>query len=577
MQNDSSKLNTIEFRRATFDTVTDALDYAARGSNGLFFYSSRARLEFSLSYSDLQIRAKNIAARLCCITEPNDRVGLIAETSPDFAIMFFACQYAGVLPVPISMPTSLGGKDIYKDQIRRIGKTAGLNLLLAPSSMLSLVSEAMANSKVRIGELSGASLPPRNADLRPFGKDDNCYVQFSSGSTSSPKGILGSQQSVTANCRAIMTRLEATSEDRVCSWLPLYHDMGLIGHFITPLMCQLSIDYLSPQSFARLPSSWLKIISENKATFSYSPSFGYEICAKRWREAFDLDLSHWRVAGIGGDMVRKEALDLFTNTFSSHGFSSKAYVASYGLAESTLAVSFNSPGTGINSDLVDAQVMGETQEASSASETTKPYQRRTFVSCGNALPELEIKVCDEDGVPLIDRQVGRILVRGSSVSPGILDENRGVVPLTDENGWLDTGDLGYWLDGEIVITGRHKDLILFNGRNIWPQDIEWTAEKVGGPQISRSAAFELDDQNGENKIYLLAECRSRDSEVRNELVSEITSSVRQLVGAPVSVHLVPNRSLIMTSSGKLSRMRTRNEFKAGKFPTDTPAVETVAN
>lgn len=566
----ASKVNKSVLTPSGGKTLSEALDKAALGDKGLRFYSARAELEYTLSYKDLQQRAKNIAARLSVETQPNDRIGLVADTSPEFAVMFFACQYAGLLPVPISMLSAMGGQDLYKDQIRRIAKTANLHTLFAPGSMLGIIRDALKGSKLRISDLSGADLPPRKVELRPFDENELCYIQFSSGSTSSPKGIVGSQKSVTANCRAILNSLGVTSEDHVCSWLPFYHDMGLIGHFIAPVMANISVDYLSPHSFARLPSSWLKLISENKATFSYSPSFGYEISAKRWRGAHDLDLSHWRVAGIGGDMVRNEALETFASVFEPYGFSSNSYVPSYGLAESTLMVSFKEPGAQILTDEIDAHHMGMTQYALPRRKTADAESTRTFVSCGRAIADHEVKICDDSGRILSEREVGRILVRGDSVSPGLLDEKAGMVSLTDADGWLDTGDLGYWLEGEIVVTGRHKDLILWNGRNIWPQDIEWAAESVGGKHVPRTAAFELSDHKGKSDIYLLAECKSRDMDIREQLVTDMTSSVRQLVGAPVSVLLVPNRSLIMTSSGKLSRMRTRRKFVSGNFPIETP-------
>lgn len=180
-----------------------------------------------------------------------------------------------------------------------------------------------------------------------------------------------------------------------------------------------------------------------------------------------------------------------------------------------------------------------------------------------------MKICDDEGVEVADRVVGRILFRGDSVSPGILDRDEGILSLTDEDGWLDTGDLGYWLDGQLIITGRHKDLILWNGRNIWPQDIEWTAEKAGGRHIPKSAAFKLSDDDGNGHIYLLAECKAREPEQREALLSEVSANVRQTVGAPIEVILVPTKSLIMTSSGKLSRMRTRQKFISGDFELES--------
>ena len=301
MQVRTPNANSIEFNCGGFETLTEALDYAAKGVTGLNFYSVRGELQNVLTYAELQSRAMTMAARLTTETEPGELIGLIAETSPDFAVMFFACQYAGVLPVPISVPVTLGSNEFYKDQLKRICETANLHCLLAPNSILSLAHDALAPTQIQVGNLDGSDLPHAVSELRAFTPEDMCYIQFSSGSTSSPKGIVGSQKSVTTNCRAIQLGLEAGAGDRISSWLPLYHDMGLVGQFLAPMMAQLSVDYIDSHSFARRPSTWLKLISENKATHSYSPSFGYEISAKRWRGG-DLDLSSWRVAGIGGDI-----------------------------------------------------------------------------------------------------------------------------------------------------------------------------------------------------------------------------------------------------------------------------------
>ncbi|MEM7637499.1 MAG: fatty acyl-AMP ligase [Pseudomonadota bacterium] len=564
MQVRTPNANSIEFNCGGFETLSEALDYAANGVTGLNFYSVRGDLECALTYGELRARAVEMAARLTTETEPGELIGLIAETSPDFAVMFFACQYAGVLPVPISVPVTLGSNAFYKDQLKRICETAGLHCLLAPTSILGVAKEALQQSGMQVGNLDGSDFTQTVSDLRPFAADDMCYIQFSSGSTSSPKGIVGSQKSVTTNCRAIQLGLEAGAGDRISSWLPLYHDMGLIGQFLAPMMAQLSVDYIDSHSFARRPSTWLKLISENKATHSYSPSFGYEISAKRWRGG-DLDLSSWRVAGIGGDMVREEALRKFADTFAEHGFCETAFVPSYGLAEATVAVSFSPLHTGFQVDVINSDIMRSQQRAVPANAMTEERNQRALIACGQAIPGHEMKICDDDGNEVDERVVGRIMFRGDSVSPGILDRELGIVPLTDEEGWLDTGDLGYWLNGQLIITGRHKDLILWNGRNIWPQDIEWTAEKAGGRQIPKSAAFKLSDDDGNGHIYLLAECKAREPEQREALLSEVTANVRQTVGAPIEVILVPTRSLIMTSSGKLSRMRTRQKFISGAF------------
>ncbi len=558
-------LSGIPLRLGRFPTVCDALDYAASGRSGINVYAADASLLESVSYSELRERARALAGRLAAFVPPGARIGLVAETSSEFACAFYACQYAGLVPAPISLPAAFGGREVYEQQVRSLAQTADLAAVMAPDGIRDLIVSALGANSAPVIALSGADLPDTCAPLCPHGPEDLCYIQFSSGSTSAPKGVVGTQSSVTANCTAIIRHgLEVREGDRAVSWLPLYHDMGLIGFFIAPMMAQLSIDYLAPTSFGRRPGSWLKLISENRGTLSYSPSFGYDICARRYR-GDQLDLSSWRVAGIGGDMVRERALNAFSDTFGPSGFAPSAFVSSYGLAEATLAVSFTPLDTPPRSDLVDAARMQTEGRAVPASDFTRKDAARSFMSCGKVLPGHEVNICDSLGNPVAEREIGRILVRGPSVSVGYFNADEGIKTSTDAEGFLDTGDIGYWLGEEIVITGRSKDLIFFNGRNIWPQDIEWTAERVGGPDILRCAAFDVDEEGDKPQIMLLAECRSRDTDRRDRLSSEIAAAARSVAGVPVTVEFVPARSLVMTSSGKLSRASSKRKFLERSF------------
>ena len=549
----------------TFQTLCEALDYAAEGHSGVNFYSSDGSLTARLTYRELRQNAKVMAGQLAAAFPREARIGLVAETSADFVTAFMACQYAGMVPAPLGLPAAFGGRKTYEWQVGQMVRQAGLSAVMAPVSIRDILLSALTEKSIPVIDLSGSDLPARTAPALPHGPQDLSYIQFSSGSTSEPKGIVATQASVSANCRAIIQEgLQVVDGDRAVSWLPLYHDMGLVGFFIAPMYSQLSIDFLSPTDFARRPGTWLKLISENRGTLSYSPSFGYELCARRYRgEA--LDLSSWRAAGIGGDMVRSEALSAFTQTFAPTGFDPSAFVSSYGLAEATLAVSFAPLKGGLSTDDIDLARMQTSGRALPASDLTREGTARKFVSSGRPLPSLDLKIVNDTGETLGDRQVGRIIVRGPSIAAGYFRVDQPLQPLTNEDGWLETGDLGYWNEGEIVITGRSKDLILWNGRNIWPQDIEWVAQETGGRNIARSAAFEVQDETGATHILLLAECRSRDEAVRTELSRDISAAARAATGAPVSVELVPIRSLPMTSSGKLSRAATRIGFLAGDF------------
>ena len=556
----------IPLRLGNFNTLTDALDYAATGQSGLNIYASNARLNESLPYSQLRAQAMQMAKRLVPLAPKNTLIGLIAQTSANFVRTFFACQYAGLVPVPMPMPTTMGGKETYLHQISQMCETAKVSALFAPERLLEMLGETLDGLGIPLLNMAAPDLPAPAGDIRPHGKDDLCYIQYSSGSTNDPKGVIGSQHSVTSNCSAIIAHgLQVREGDRAVSWLPLYHDMGLIGFMIAPMMSQLSLDLMAPSDFARRPLTWLELISRNKGTLSYSPSFGFELCVKRWRNDKNFDLSSWRVAGIGGDMVRADALSSFAENFSAHGFSEKSFVPSYGMAEATLAITFTPLGQGAIPDPVDNDRLRRTGDALPASDITQDTAKRNFMLCGKVLPDHELEVRDENGRKLASRKVGRIFVRGPSITPGYYLNEAATRATISEDGWLETGDLGYLLDGQIVITGRSKDLILAHGRNIWPQDLEWAVEGAVTARIGRTAAFPVESENGTDEIVLLVECRSRNRENLIQLHAEASAAARLAANASVRIGLVPLSSLIVTSSGKISRARARQKFVGGGF------------
>ena len=562
-------------RHADFPTLCDALDYAAQCGTGFNFLDGKARLKSTLPYAELRERAMDVAHRLVPLGRKGARVGLCAVTSPDFAVLFFACQYAGFVPAPLPLPVTLGGRSSYERQLQRMTDTGDFAALLCPESMEPIISSALNDFKVPVLTFEAAMELPKGRKLRPFEADDLCYIQYSSGSSSSPKGILGTQLSVTSNCRVIVqSGLQVGEGDRATSWLPLYHDMGLIGFLIAPMMSQLSVDFLDPQDFTRRPITWLQLISDHGGTLSYSPTFGYELCVRRWREDRELDLSSWRGAGIGGDMVRPEPLQEFADVFGPMGFKATAFVPSYGLAETTLAATFAPLGQGLLKHTIDMDRYERTGEAVEASDLTRPEDQRTFVACGTVMPDHQVEIRDFDGTVLGERQVGRICLHGPSLSPGYFRNQVATKAAFTADGWLDTGDLGYWLDGQVVVTGRSKDLILWHGRNIWPQDIEWAAQAAAPHRCGRAAAFSVGGAGDEKSIMLLLECRTRDPELLDEIHKAVTAAIRLEVGVPVHLQLVPRGTMIITSSGKLSRARVKEKFLAGGI-IDLQADETV--
>jgi len=554
----------IPLRHGDFETLCDALDYAATGNTGLNYFDGKARLKETLSYTDLHAKAVEMAKRLVPFAPKDSRIGIAAVSTPEFAVMFFACQYAGLVAAPIPLPVTLGGRSSYERQLQRMADTGDFHALFCPDTMEPIMRSALNDQAIPVMTFGSVEELPKGEAIRPFGKDDLCYIQYSSGSSSSPKGIIGTQASVSANCHGITKYgLAVTETDRATSWLPLYHDMGLIGFMMAPMFSQLSVDYIDPQDFTRRPISWLQLISDHKGTLSYSPTFGYELCVRRWREDRELDLSSWRAAGIGGDMVRPEPLTEFENVFADMGFSNGAFTPSYGLAETTLAATFAPLGQGLLKHTIDMSRYTRTSEAIEASDVTREEDRRTFVACGKVLPDHDIQIRDFDDNILGEKMVGRVCLRGPSVSPGYFRNSQATEASFSKDGWLDTGDAGYWLEDQLVVTGRYKDLILWHGRNIWPQDIEWAAQAAAPHRCGRACAFAIGGAGDEKSIMLLLECRTRDEKLLDEIYTAVTAAIRLEVGVPVHLMLVPRSTMIITSSGKLSRARVKAKYLEG--------------
>ena len=519
-------------------TLCACLDYAAQGETGFNFFNLRGELAASLPYRVLRQEAIDLARKLALRFERGSRIGIVAETSPGFMRTFFACQYAGLIPAPMPLPVNLGGKEGYLIQVRLMIEGANASAAIGPANLKEFLETATADiADVEVLSFDDVDAFDRcEEEILPFQAHEDCYIQYSSGSTSAPKGVIGTQASVNANLHGIVKHgLKLRADDRACSWLPLYHDMGLIGFALSPMSAQRSVDFIATSDFVRRPLLWLRLMSQMKATATYSPSFGYDLSARRAARAEEgsIDLSSVRVAGIGGDMVRPEALNAFTDAFAKFGFDPSAFLPSYGLAEATLAISFTELGKPIEVDYVDMRHYNRSGIAQPASAITSPDHKRGFVLCGKALPGHEIEVRGENGSVLNEREVGRIFIKGPSITPGYYSDEAASEAMFDGD-WLDTGDMGYTLNGQIVITGRAKDLIIVNGRNIWPQDIEWAVENVDGVRQGGVAAFSVDEGKDE-RVVVVAERRGMSPEALEALHRDVARTVQASAGVPAEI------------------------------------------
>ena len=570
----------LAFRRADFQSLPEALDYAAKGVTGFSFYSARAELVATLPYALLREQAIAMARSLIQAgLLPEQRVVLLGDTDPEIITAFFACQYASLIPVVVPIPASLGGREAYVEQLQRLLTSSDASVAMAPPDYLSFLEEAAAglSSSLMTGTPAEfADLPGDAADIRPFGPDDACYFQYSSGSTRWPLGVEVPQRCLMANAHAMAAHgLDSKPGDRGVSWLPLYHDMGLVGFMLAPVLCQLSNDYLATRDFARRSLTWLKLIGDNGCTLSYSPTFGYDLCCRRAENAASLsfDLRSWRAAGIGGDMIQPKVMARFADTFRPHGFDEKAFVASYGMAETTLAVSLAPLNQGLTVDHVDRKRLADAHVALPIDDQTDEEDSRGFAFCGPVLPDHVIEIRGLDGEVLDDRLVGRIFVKGPSIAKGYFGEPEASARVFND-GWLDTGDLGYLVRGEVVITGRSKDLMIVNGRNIWPQDVEWAVEELPGLRRGDVAVFSIEDMDSEPRVVVLVQCRSRDAEQRATLRKEVKATASRVAAVDGEIVLVPPHGLPMTSSGKLSRARAKQNFLDGLYSEKSDATDT---
>jgi fatty-acyl-CoA synthase len=531
------------------------------------FFNGRGEVVCELSYRELRAQAMHAARRLLGLADVNrgDRVALVAETRSEFVILFFACQYAGLVPVPLPATVSLGGREQYLRQLRFLVENSGARAAFATEDFVGLLADATKGLGLALaGRLEDLiERPASKRKLVSTGVDEIAYVQYTSGSTRVARGAVITQRAVMCNLTAIIgDGLGLGPDDRFFSWLPFYHDMGLVGKILVPVASQLPVAYLGTREFAMRPRMWLTLMDRTQATISFGPPFGYELCARRLRDGDGarFDLHRWRVAGVGAEMIRPEALESFVTAVAGSGFNGEAFVPSYGMAEVGLAISFARRDRGVGVDHVDRNDCVRHRRARPVS---KPDQERVpvraFVDCGAPLPGIDVEVRGRNDELLPEREIGTLWVRTKSVMQGYLQQPEATAEVLTSDGWLNTGDLGYLLDGRIFVTGREKDMIIVGGRNFWPQDLEYVAESQESVRTGDSMAFSISDDGGE-RVVLLIQSRELDPEARARLQHTVHAHIKTEFGIHCHVELVDAQALPRTSSGKPSRSQARRMY-----------------
>ncbi len=534
----------------------------------IFHYGNHDEPE-EMSYRDLWQGATRVA---CALWErsvrPGDRVALMLPTGKSYFFSFFGTLLAGAVPVPIYPPTRPSQLEEHLRRHGQILRNAGVRLLIGfeEARRVARLFKLQVPSLQHIvdwSELDKATGTPP-ATLRSG--EDIAFLQYSSGSTGDPKGVVLSHTNLLSNIRAMGKAAEVIPEDVFVSWLPLYHDMGLIGAWFGSLYYGLPLVIMSPLRFLARPSRWLWTIHRHRGTLSASPNFGYELCLGKVteEEIAGLDLSSWRFAFNGAEPVSATTLDGFARRFAPYGFNAKALAPVYGLAEVAVGLAFPPPLRGPLIDRIDRERFMLSGEAiGSAEGDPDPL---CVVACGRPLPGYRVQVVDGADRPLPDRREGRLEFQGPSATSGYFNNHEASARLF-RNGWLDTGDRAYLADGDIYITGRIKEMIIRGGRNIYPYELELLLGELGGIRKGCVAAFPATEAStGSERLVVLAESREQDPQRREALQQAIRDKTIDLLGMPPDdLLLAPPHTILKTSSGKLRRGAMRALYEQGRL------------
>jgi len=517
-----------------------------------------------VSFPDLWLEARRRAHALLSLgLERGDRVALILTEPDEFVLTFIAALTAGVVAVPMYPPQTLAKMEAYGDTVRHILAASGAKVLITNDALKPLIAEHLASgadgARVVLEREVREAPGFEGQAPEPVRPEDLAFLQFTSGSTSRPKGVMVTHENLSVNSHAIMfDGLKSTPADRGVSWLPLYHDMGLIGFVIAPLYALVQVMFLPTMGFIRRPSIWLDAIHRFRGTITFAPNFAFALATRAVTEsqAKNWDLSCMRALGCGAEPIQADVLRAFLTRFAAQGLRPESILPSYGMAEATLAITFADITAKLRTDRVDLDAM-----RSGEARTSVVGPSLELVSCGRPFPGHEIAIMNPEGKPLGERRVGEIWLRGPSVTAGYFGDEEATRE-TFGGGFLRTGDLGYLADGELYICGRAKDLIILNGKNYYPQDIELVVSKIDGIRDGQCVAFSRLDATGAEIGVVVAEARKDTT----GLAAKLVSAVRAELGLSIAeVHFIKRGTLPKTSSGKVRRRECKKRLEAGEL------------
>jgi fatty-acyl-CoA synthase len=550
MNNTSSLLSRLEMAAECTRSIT-----FLTGATDSDKYSAEA-VEWARLHDDARAMAAELQARGI---GPGQSVAIIGPTTRDLVTAIQATWLAGAGLVMLPLPMRMGSLEDFIDNTRARVLSAESAVVLSDPQLGALLDPTPGDPPILMLDALAQAARARGSAAYSRPADDPealAILQFTSGSTAEPKGVILPHRCVTANIDAIDGALELDYDlDRAASWLPLYHDMGLIGMLMIPMTTGTALVLAGPQDFLAAPSRWAQWISDYRCTITAGPNFSYALSARAMRRGGDLDLSQWRVALNGAEPIEPSSVEDWLAAGAPHGLPVGTAFCAYGMAESTVGITFPQPGKGMIVESVDGRVLETDSYAASVDHTAPGARRLPFL--GKAIAGLELRVVDPDtGLPLRDREAGELEVRGTSVTPGYF-RNPDATEALFHDGWMRTGDLGYLVDGELIICGRLKDVIIVGGRNVFPEDIERAAADVEGVRAGNVIAFGAPGRRGRESIVVVAETKADDvAPVRDAVASRVTDAV----GLSAEIVLVRAGSLPKTSSGKLQRALCKTRY-----------------